>query len=186
MHDHEVQKRAGRHTLTDFARGVFEQMPQAWDDDLCNAVAGMGYTELKAFVDWMVARAPAPMPSPKALTPIEVWWLKKLETGVMLKARPGDGWVRKLTTSELTDDYIAAPGYVGVSPSRLGSSMSMGRFLKKVIPTLRKIQVHQPGPPGRIGGGNKALEYHMPTLAVAREFWVEMYGAHVWTQKIVQ
>lgn len=181
QHDYEIEKRAGHDTLTAVARSVFEDMSQKMDDDLCNAIAGMGYTERKEFVNWVVARAPEPMVSPKALTKIQAWWLKKLKTGVMLDARPDEGWVHMPTISELVDDYIKATHFVGVS--RRGNETTMGRFLKNVMQTLRKVQIRQPAPTNRIGRATTTRHYDMPKLSVARAFWDEKHGAHVWTQK---
>ncbi len=64
-------------SLNHFARTVLGRMPPKHVDDLCNALAGMEFTERKEFVKSMVARAPEPMTPPKTRKPIEAWWERK-------------------------------------------------------------------------------------------------------------
>ena len=74
--------------LTKTANAILERIAESHVDDLCNAVAGMSYTERKEFVNSLVARAPAPMKQEMSLAPIETWWGDKIRSGIMLTERP--------------------------------------------------------------------------------------------------
>ena len=167
-------------SLTHFAQVVLARMPPAHVDDLCNALAGMEFTERKEFVNAMVGRAPEPMIPPKAPTPIEVWWLQKLETGKLLSARPEEGWLRMPSVRELTEDYIAEVKRFNVSYR--GNATAMGGFLKSIMPNLKTTSRRPEAPTQRIGRPKRIRHYEMPTLDNARRFWEDVYGPRKWHQ----
>ncbi len=170
-------------SLTHFARTVLGRMPPAHVDDLCNALAGMTHTERVEMMRYMVARASHAMIPPKVLNPIEAWWLRKLETGILLDGRPEEGWIRMLPIADLTKDYI-----VGVNRFNLtdkGNATAMGVFLKKVMPKIGKTSCLPDDPElagltGRQRSKFRARHYEMPTLDYARKFWEDQYGKRKW------
>ncbi len=170
--------------LTKSANDALDRMPPAHVDDLCNALAGMGFTERKEFVKSMVARAPEPMKMERPLTSVEAWWEQKIRSGVMLSARPEEGWLRELPVAELTDDYIAFTKRTGIS--KRGNSTGMGRFLSKVMPnrktSSRKTYIdveagdgdgasYRPGTSNQVK--RKVRYYEFPARDVAKRFWME-------------
>ena len=170
--------------LTKFANDTLDKFAPAYVDDLCNALAGMEFTERNAFVKAMVARAPDPMTPPKTLTAIEKWWEQKVRTGIMLSARPEEGWLRELRVADLTDDYIAFTKRTGISPR--GAATAMGVFLNKVMPNLKTSSLtayvdvqagdadgesYRPGTVNQVK--HRVRHYEFPAHDVAKRFWME-------------
>lgn len=177
--------------LTLFANKTLNKFAPAYVDDLFNALAGMGFTERNEFVKSMVARAPEPMTPPKTRKPIEAWWERKLETGILLSDRREEGWIRMLTVADLTDDYIAHTGRTGIS--KRGNATAMGRFLKSFMPKIKTPSptMHVDINAGEVDGAryrpgtvaqvkSRVRHYDLPDLPNARKFWEEAYGKRRW------
>ena len=170
--------------LTKFANDALARMAPAHVDDLCNALAGMEFTELKEFVRSMVGRAPEPLKIERSLTHIEAWWEQKVRTGVMLSARPEEGWLRELRVADLTDDYIAFTKRTGITDH--GAATGMGVFLHKVMPNLKTSSLqayvdvqagdadgesYRPGTVNQVK--RRVRHYEFPAHDVAQRHWLE-------------
>lgn len=170
--------------LTKSANDALDRMPPAHVDDLCNALAGMSHTERVEFVRAMVGRAPEPLKIEMSLKPIEAWWEQKIRTGIMLSARPEEGWLRGMRIAELRDDYIAFTKRTDITDK--GNSTAMGRFLKKVLPKLTTssitmyVDVHASDDDGATYKPNtvnqvkrRVRHYEFPAHDAAKRFWLE-------------
>ena len=170
--------------LTKSANDALDRMPESHVDDLCNAIASMGFTERREFINSLAARAPKPLKVDVPLTRIEAWWEKKIRSGVMLPAGHRDeGWLREVPVAQLTKDYVAGTERHGITER--GAATSMGRFLTKVMPKLKTVTLrayvdvnagegdgarYRPGTVGQVKG--KVRYYQFPAREVARQFWL--------------
>ena len=122
-------------------------------------------------------------PGVRLLNNNETWWLAKLESGHLLMDR---GWPIQLRAAEMTDDYIKKCRRWNVS--KRGAATSMGRFLSKVCPNIRKVSrqalvVIESGryKPGTANEVMKRVRfYQFPNLEHCRATWDVRHGPTDW------
>lgn len=166
-------------SLTTSANQILDWMAPKDLDDLCNALAGMKHAELTRFVTAMCKRATNPMKMEKPLSDIEEWWNEKIRTGVMLSARPEEGWLREFPIADLARDYVAFTQRTCISER--GNATAMGRFLNKVMPKLKTssitTRIDVEGRDGKMRKMKKRpRHYQFPTHDVAQQLWWEHIG----------
>ncbi len=111
----------------------------------------------------------------------EEWWFQKLEDGCTL--RESDEWLTEVAVNQLVDDYTEHTRRFNIS--RRGNQITLGKFLKRVCPSLsshrRRVEVETITAEG---WSHKTMRYvrfyALPTLEEARERWVQLYGEEPW------
>ncbi len=113
----------------------------------------------------------------------EEWWYQKLSDGITLSETGGESWLVDVPKSDLVDDYIEYTRKFNVT--RRGNQTALGRFLLRVCPTITTQQrLHSVDIPTGEGFTKKRKRrvhfYIFPSLEVARERWVQLYGSEDW------
>jgi hypothetical protein len=116
-----------------------------------------------------------------SLTNEEEWWYNKLSEGRVLEQH--EDWENEVVKDDLVNDYIEYAKKFGIA--RRGSSTSLGKFLKKIIPLLAHKQ--KTTNVDRISGdgfsySERVRKYHycLPSLKICRSHWNELYGDEDW------
>ena len=99
----------------------------------------------------------------------EDWWYGCLMDGDL--TGDGDGWPDRVLKKELHLSYINAMRDLGGQAKRL-SPNSFTRFIKRVCPKARSVQVKQ--------GDTRPYAWELPRLNKARKAWDEKYGKREW------
>jgi len=114
-----------------------------------------------------------------SMTPIQSWWIDKLERGAILQEQ--DEWRDWIPTDELYHDYATAVGKAGKHYK--GDLTSFGMQLKKLIPGLRKpkrtidIYLRDPAHPSeRIKKSQRRPGYAIPPLDTCRAHFDNLVG----------
>lgn len=111
----------------------------------------------------------------------EEWWYRKLQDGKVLDN--DDTWERYVSTDALVRDYI---NYMDTwKQSRRGNETSLGKFLNRIVPRLKKVSrrvwVETQDWDGR---GKKeqrrANHYDFGTLEECRNAWENQHGVTKW------
>ena len=113
----------------------------------------------------------------------EEWWYQKLEEGRLLRHGTTNDWMVQVRKDALVDDYIEYTRRFNVS--RRGNQTALGRFLQRVCPKLSSMQqMCEWEEPTRDGWTRKvkgrAYFWELPTIEVARDRWVQLYGDTDW------
>jgi hypothetical protein len=116
-----------------------------------------------------------------SLSPEEEWWYQKLLQGHVLDKE--DKWNNLVIKEEVVSDFVENARKFNIT--RRGSATSLGRFLKKMCPTLDQVQKEAEIEVMSAQGFSyveKRRVYHFvfPTLGACRERWVELFGKEDW------
>jgi hypothetical protein len=111
------------------------------------------------------------------------WWFNKLWEGRLLT--DGEGWPVEVIKDELHNDYTKEMDRNKIT--RRGTQTSLGRFLKREIPSIsvvqRRITVEEPRGDGWTQEVTKrAYMYKIPTLQTCRKLWERTHGVQDWLE----
>jgi AraC-like DNA-binding protein len=115
----------------------------------------------------------------------EEWWFRKLQNGRLLDDDPQ--WNERVLSDALTTDFTDYAQKWNFS--RRGNETSLGKFLQRVCPHVRKLQQRitvdrydGDGRPSRIG--KRAYFYTFGPLQKCRDSWDNLYGKTKWDEPV--
>jgi len=116
----------------------------------------------------------------------EEWWFQKLEDGRLLRTGTED-WMEQIRKDALVDDYVEYTRRFNVS--RRGNQTALGRFLRKVCPKLRAVQMMASWEEPTNDGFMRKVEgrtyfWEIPALNEARKAWEKLYGETEWGDQL--
>lgn len=115
------------------------------------------------------------------------WWYQKLLDGRLLIS--DDTWKVSIVADELVDDFVEYTRRFNVT--RRGNQTTLGKFLEKMCPSLKKSQrwamIELPTGDGFTHKVRRRRRfYDMPTLEEARARWEELHGSERWPPVIAE
>jgi len=113
-----------------------------------------------------------------SLSSEEEWWFGKLCDGQMLD---GYHWMTPIEVNRVTNDYLTYTQRVG---SRRAHKTSLGRFMRKMAPGIRRKQgiVQEADYESEFGKILRPYFWHMPSLRACRDQWDRLHGKADWPE----
>lgn len=110
----------------------------------------------------------------------EEWWFNKLQEGRLISDH--DDWNEEVMVDTIVDDFISYADNWKIS--KRGNQTSLGRFLKRVVPHLGRVQKptdYEEVDAGRVykKTGRKYF-YQFGTLQECRDSWKQAHGLSSW------
>jgi len=120
-----------------------------------------------------------------SLSPEQEWWYRKLQEGRLIQHHTT--WQDAVLKDALVDDYVENARRFNIS--RRGTATSLGKFLKRVVPTITTKQLVaefevMSGDGFTRMEKRRAYHYLIPTLEQCRARWEELSGKENWDAPI--